>query len=139
MPHDKLKKKFLRQGFANFSQSSLKNTEKYSLQNCFFQLGNKIFKLLGSLWDQTQHHFLQIYFFIIMRANGQNFELKKENDINTEGSFLDLGIKNRDNRFSINSMTKELTFLFPLLEYLTYAAIFFLRSFALHLKKKFWE
>ena len=33
-------------------------------------------------------------------------ELKKENDINAEGSFLDLGIKIRDNRFSISPNEK---------------------------------
>ena len=39
-------------------------------------------------------------------------ELKKESDVNTEGSFLNLGIKIRNNRFSGNLYYKQNDFPF---------------------------
>lgn len=65
------------------------------------------------------------------------FKLQKENDINTEGSFLYLGTKIRDNRYSISLMKSETIFFFPLLERLIYAAMFLLRYFTLNLEQKF--
>ena len=55
------------------------------------------------------------------------FEHNKENDINTEGSFLDLGIKIKDNRFSISLYDNKALFSLSLLECLIYAAIFLLK------------
>ena len=54
-------------------------------------------------------------------------ELQKENDINAEDSFLDLGIKIRDNRFSINVYGKRDDFLFSFVRMVFYIAIFLLR------------
>ena len=54
-------------------------------------------------------------------------ELQKENDINAEDSFLDLGIKIRDNRFSVNVYGKRDDFLFSFVRMLFYIAIFLLR------------
>lgn len=57
---------------------------------------------------------------IVLKAGGKferslwEFILHKENGINTEGSFLDLGIKIKDNRFSIIRYNKQDDFRFSI-------------------------
>ena len=54
-----------------FSKASLKNAIKYLLDNCYFKLGNKIFKqVIGIPMGSDPLHFLQHFFSIIMRTNG---------------------------------------------------------------------
>lgn len=48
------------------------------------------------------------------RSVSWEFILQKENGINAEGSFLDLGIKIKDNRFSISRYSKQDDFPFSI-------------------------
>ena len=52
-------------------------------------------------------------------------ELKKENDINTEGSFLDLDFKIEDNSFSISIYDKRDDFLFSIVRMLFFTLQYF--------------
>ena len=57
-----------RQGSLNFNQHLKCNTCN---RTAFFIILTKyLHKLLGFLWETSKHHFWQIFFLIIMRANG---------------------------------------------------------------------
>lgn len=57
-------------------------------------------------------------------------------DINTGNQFLNMGLKIKDNRFSVSLQTKEMICSLPLLECLVYAAIFTFRHFSLKSEQK---
>ena len=61
-------------------------------------------------------------------------ELKKENDIHTEGSFLDLGIKMKGFTLSLNGKRND--FPFPDVKMLYLLSIIVSKIFILHLKQK---
>lgn len=76
--------------------------------NFIFFLFFFIFKWFGNvkLCDEFEKNFRKVY--------PQKLEFKKENDINTEGSFLYLGIKITDNRFPISLYDKQDSFPFSI-------------------------
>ena len=74
---------------------------------------------------EIEKNFLEIY--------PPELELKNVNDINTEDSFLDLGIEVKDKRSSISLLDKQLKgfSFFLLLDCFIYVTIFVLRYFTL--------
>ena len=69
----------------------------------------------------------------VMEIYPSELDLKNVNDINTESSFLDLGIEIKDKRSSISSLDKQMKgfSFFLLLDCLIYVTIIVLRYFTL--------